>query len=184
MKTVLLSLLLILGLSGTSFFLQSNTVSFAKEYNPKCNFEDEEASEVTKIVKFPQYGIQMEIPENLRTMLREDGTIEILNNSTYRILQCPLKDREGRGYTSYQVYKAKGQYMKTVPIGKGLYFVVRSVKLGSEEPLYYEMAIRVQTSVGLVDVSIVEDRGAYSKDEVKEAAKEYLELAKMISLLE
>jgi hypothetical protein len=91
MKTALLSLLLILGLSTPSF----------AEYNPRCNFEDEEASEVTRIVKFPQYGIQMEIPENLRTMLRSDGVVQILNNATYRILQCPLKDRIGRGYSSY-----------------------------------------------------------------------------------
>ena len=176
MKTALLSLLLLVSLQSASLA--------EYEYNPRCNYPLEEPSKTTKTVKFPQYGIQMEIPENLRTMLRTDGTVEILNNSTYRILQCPLKDREGRGYSSYQVYKAKGQYTKTVPLGKGVYFVVRSVKLGSEEPLYFEMAIRVQTSVGLVDVSIAEDRGAYSKEEAIEAAKEYLELAKMISLLE
>ena len=174
MKTALLSLALILVLSSPCF----------AEYNPKCDFEDENVSEVTRIVKFPQYGIQMEIPENLRAMLRNDGRVEILNNATYRVFQCPKKDRLGRGYMSYHIYKAKGQYRKNISIGKGIYLVVRSVKLGSEEPLYYEMAIRVQTLVGLVDVSIVEDRGAYSKDEVNEAAKEYLELAKMISLLE
>ena len=173
MKTALLSLALILGLSTPCF----------AEYKPRCDFEDEEISKVTRIVKFPQYGIQMEIPKNLRAMLRNDGRVEILNNATYRVFQCPKKDRLGRGYMSYHIYKAKGQYMKTVPIGKGVYFVVRSVKLGSEEPLYYEMAIRIQTSRGLVDVSIVEDKGAYSKEEVIEAAKEYLELAKMISLI-
>ena len=174
MKTALLSLTLILGLSNPTF----------AEYNPRCDFEDEEISKVTRIVKFPQYGIQMEIPENLRAMLRNNGRIEILNNATYRVFQCPKKNRVGRGYMSYHIYKAEGQYMKTVPIGKGLYFVVRSVKLGSEENRFFEMAIRVQTSVGLVDVSIVEDRGAYSKEEAIEAAKEYMELAKMISLLE
>lgn len=173
MKTALLSLALILGLSTPCF----------AEYKPRCDFEDEEISKVTRIVKFPQYGIQMEIPKNLRAMLRNDGRVEILNNATYRVFQCPKKDRLGRGYMSYHIYKAKGQYMKTVPIGKGVYFVVRSVKLGSEEPLYYEMAIRIQTSRGLVDVSIVEDKGAYSKEEAIEAAKEYLELAKMISLI-
>ena len=174
MKTALLSLVLILGLSSPCF----------AEYKPRCDFENEKVSKITRIVKFPQYGIQMEIPENLRAMLRNDGRVEILNNATYRVFQCPKKDRLGRGYMSYQIYKAEGQYMRTIPIGKEIYLVVRSVKLGSEEPLYYEMAIRVQTLVGLVDVSIVEDRGAYSKDEVNEAAKEYLELAKMISLLE
>ena len=49
---------LILGLSSPCF----------AEYNPKCDFEDENVSNVTRIVKFPQYGIQMEIPENLRTL--------------------------------------------------------------------------------------------------------------------
>lgn len=174
MKSSLLSLLLILGLSGTGF---------AKKYNPRCNFKNEEVSEVTRTVKFPQYGIQMEIPENLRAMLRNDGTIEILNNSIYRILQCPLKDRIGKGYMSYQIYKAEKQYMRTIPLDrKGMYLVIRGSQIG--DTIYFEMAIRVQTSVGLVDVSIVEDRGGYVKSELKEVAEEYMELANMISLIE
>lgn len=173
MKTALLSLALILGLATPVF----------AEYNPRCDFEDEEVSEVTRIVKFPQYGIQMEIPENLRTMLRSDGKVEILNNSTYRILQCPLKDRIGRGYTSYQIYKAEKQYMKTVPLGQGLFFVVRTYRMGLDETIYYDMAIRVQTSIGLVDVAIVEDN-SITKEDAKEMAIRHIELAKMISLME
>ena len=173
MKTALLSLLLILGLSSSSF---------AKEYNPRCDFEDEEVSATTKLVKFPQYGIQMEIPDNLRAMLRNDGVVQILNNSTYRILQCPLKDRIGRGYSSYHIYKAKGQYMRTIPLAKkGMYFVIRGVKV--DDTVYFEMAIRMQTSVGLVDISIMED-GSIIESDLKVKEEEYNELAKMISLLE
>ena len=173
MKTALLSLAFILGLSSPCF----------AEYKPRCDFENEKVSKITRIVKFPQYGIQMEIPENLRAMLRNDGIVEILNNSTYRILQCPLKDRIGRGYTSYQIYKAEKQYMKTVPLGQGLFFVVRTYRMGLDETIYYDMAIRVQTSIGLVDVAIVEDN-SITKEDAKEMAIRYIELAKMISLME
>jgi hypothetical protein len=184
MKTALLSLALIFGLSTTTFLLQSNTVSFAK-YNPKCNFEDEEPSNITKIVKFPQYGIQMEIPKNVRTMLRNDGTVEIIGNSTYRSFQCPEKDRIGKGYLGYKIYRGSKQYNKTVPLNKkGLYVVIKEYKDNGDDTVYYEMAIRVQTSVGLVDISMIEGRKGYRESELEEATKEYSELANTISLLE
>lgn len=174
MKTALLSLALILGLSSPCF----------AEYKPKCDFDDEEISKITRIVKFPQYGIQMEIPENLRAMLRNNGRIEILNNATYRVFQCPLKDRIGRGYTSYQIYKAEKQYMKTIPLAKkGMYFVIRGYQMGLDETVYFDMAIRMQTTVGLVDIAIVED-GSIIESDLKVKEEEYNNLAKMISLLE
>jgi hypothetical protein len=176
MKTALLSLLLLVSLQSASLA--------EYEYNPRCNYPLEEPSKTTKTVKFPQYGIQMEIPDNWRSMLRTDGVIQILDNSTYKILQCPMKDRAASGYSSYWIYKATKNYMKTIPLKrKGLYFVIRAYQQGLDETIYFDMAIRVQTSVGLVDVAMVED-GSIVESDLKQKEKEYIELANMINLIE
>ncbi|MBV5260776.1 hypothetical protein FLX56_20380 [Synechococcus moorigangaii CMS01] len=42
----------------------------------------------TRTVKFEQFGIQLEIPRNFRTMLRNDGSISILKPGDFNLIRC------------------------------------------------------------------------------------------------
>ncbi|ACA99470.1 MULTISPECIES: hypothetical protein [Cyanophyceae] len=52
------------------------------------NTNDLSAVDATRIVKFEQFGIQLEIPRNFRTMLRNDGSISILRPGDFNLIRC------------------------------------------------------------------------------------------------
>lgn len=61
------------------------------------NFEA--ASETHRIVELPEFGIQIKIPSNYRTMKRQDGSVEILHPDDFEHIQCVA--RGGLGAHGY-----------------------------------------------------------------------------------
>lgn len=55
-------------------------------------------SSQTRTVDLKQFGIQVKIPDNFRTMLRNDGEVTILNPVDYDLIACSVRGgRGGRG---------------------------------------------------------------------------------------
>lgn len=52
------------------------------------NTNDQTAVNETRTVKFEQFGIQLEIPRNFRTMLHNDGSISILKPGDFNLIRC------------------------------------------------------------------------------------------------
>lgn len=59
------------------------------------------AAETTRSVELANFGIQVTIPSNYRTMLFQDGRVEILHPDDFQFLQCLAQGGAGgRGYYS------------------------------------------------------------------------------------
>ncbi|WOD36960.1 hypothetical protein [Nodosilinea sp. E11] len=60
------------------------------------------AAETTRELELPQFGVALTIPSNFRAILRNDGTVEVVNPGTYQVLTCVAQGGQalGRGYAS------------------------------------------------------------------------------------
>ncbi|NJR40209.1 MAG: hypothetical protein HC781_17010 [Leptolyngbyaceae cyanobacterium CSU_1_4] len=60
------------------------------------------ATEAIKELELPQFGVVLSIPANFRSILRNNGAVEIVNPGTYEVLTCVAQGGQalGRGYAS------------------------------------------------------------------------------------
>jgi len=60
------------------------------------------AAETTRPLELPQFGVTLTIPSNFRSILRNNGAVEIVNPGTYQVLTCVAQGGQalGRGYAS------------------------------------------------------------------------------------
>ncbi|MBI4784597.1 MAG: hypothetical protein HY785_25275 [Oscillatoriophycideae cyanobacterium NC_groundwater_1537_Pr4_S-0.65um_50_18] len=60
------------------------------------------ATETTRELELPQFGVTLTIPSNFRSILRNNGAVEIVNPGTYQVLTCVAQGGQalGRGYAS------------------------------------------------------------------------------------
>jgi|SRR6476661_437401 len=60
------------------------------------------AAETTRELELPQFGVTLTIPSNFRSILRNNGAVEIVNPGTYQVLTCVAQGGQalGRGYAS------------------------------------------------------------------------------------
>ncbi|MDB9316042.1 hypothetical protein PN462_23225 [Spirulina sp. CS-785/01] len=95
LKLFLTSLPLFLVLFSFNFPVQAQANSCPEEEK----YEDVEPAATTRIVEVPQFGIQVEIPNNYRTMLFQNGEVGILHPATFAYIQCVVRgDAYGRGF--------------------------------------------------------------------------------------
>jgi hypothetical protein len=65
---------------------------------------NEPPSSTLRTIRLEQFGIQVSIPENFRTMLRQDGTVEILHPNDFAMIECLAQGgRGGGGYYSERI---------------------------------------------------------------------------------
>ena len=59
-------------------------------------------SSTNRTVSLPQFGIAIDIPDNYRTMLRNDGSVAILDPTVYELLKCIANggSAPGMGFSS------------------------------------------------------------------------------------
>jgi hypothetical protein len=82
----------------------STTISQAL---PKKCVEDgtyEPASTTLRTVKIPEFGLEVSIPENFRTLKRQNGAVEILHPDDYAFITCIASGGEGLGHGYYSEY--------------------------------------------------------------------------------
>lgn len=57
--------------------------------NERCgDTQAVEASKTTRTLELKKFGIKLKIPSNFRTMLRNDGSISILDPGTFEAIRC------------------------------------------------------------------------------------------------
>ena len=54
-------------------------------------------SSTNRTVSLPQFGIAIDIPDNYRTMLRNDGSVAILDPTVYELLKCRINEEYAFG---------------------------------------------------------------------------------------
>jgi hypothetical protein len=64
----------------------------------------EPATTTTRTVKLPEFGLQIDIPENYRTLKRDRNNVEILHPDDYAFITCIASGGEGLGYGYYSEY--------------------------------------------------------------------------------
>ncbi len=75
-----------------------------QRYNCPLTHADERASRRYKKVRINEGKIEFEIPDNYRTMKRQDGSVLILHPSDFEFLQCMERGgRGGRGYAFQEI---------------------------------------------------------------------------------
>lgn len=65
---------------------------------------DFEPSPQKRTVELKQFGIQVQIPKNFRTMLRNDGEVSILSPVDYDLIACSARGGRGAGRGLYYRY--------------------------------------------------------------------------------
>ncbi len=63
------------------------------------------AADTTRDLELEQFGLDLTIPENYRAILRNDGSVEIVDPGTYELIVCIAQggDALGRGYAATTV---------------------------------------------------------------------------------
>lgn len=75
------------------------------------------ATETTRSLELPQFGLNLTIPDNFRAILRNNGAVEIVNPGTYQVLQCVAQGGQalGRGYASMIVRSTNNSEQLDLP---------------------------------------------------------------------
>ncbi len=62
-----------------------------------CPYVDEPPSQTTRVARLDRLGVEVTIPSNYRTMLRQDGSVEILDPATFTLFECMSRGGIGQG---------------------------------------------------------------------------------------
>jgi hypothetical protein len=147
-----------------------------------CSYPIEEDSNTNKVYVYKKFGISMEMPDNLASMLLQDGSIDIIDRGTYKLLQCPVHERVGRGAPGTRISWADDTvYFKSFNIKENVDLYSRNE--GGDYPTYLIILRLVNKKGQLIDVNIY-DEGLITEDSVKGYIKEYIELGKKIEFLD
>lgn len=63
-------------------------VTYLKQTSCPSYYPTYTQSSKNRTVSLPQFGIAIDIPDNYRTMLRNDGSVAILDPTVYELLKC------------------------------------------------------------------------------------------------
>jgi hypothetical protein len=105
---LLVGLLVAVSAIATSSFLLWSAIStrVSQALPQKC-VEDgtyEPAATTMRTVRLPEFGLELAIPENYRTLKRESNRVEILHPDDYAFITCIDAGGEGLGHGYYSEY--------------------------------------------------------------------------------
>ncbi|MEA5605475.1 hypothetical protein [Nostoc sp. UHCC 0252] len=173
MKTLVVALL-------TLSLLSNSTVTQAKP-NTCANIKEEIPSKKTVVRSFLKFNIRMKLPVNTRTMPWENGGILIVDNGTYKYLQCAEGNPHALGKGIFGVLISKGtktyDVNKEIP-NKPLRYIVATEDL-------QEIALRlVFYNNTVTDIKqIGEGSFGRTKEEAVEEVKDLLEIEKTVTAI-
>lgn len=147
-----------------------------------CSYPIEEDSNTNKVYVYKKFGISMEMPDNLASMLLQDGSIDIIDRGTYKLLQCPEHSKQGRGAPGTRISWADDTvYFKSFNIKENVDLYVKYE--GGKYPTYLVILRLVNKKGQLIDIKIY-DEGPITEDSVKGYVKEYIKLGRTIEFLD
>jgi hypothetical protein len=148
-----------------------------------CSYPVEAFSDTYKTYVYKKFGISIEMPDNLVSMGVSDGSIDITDRGTYKLLQCPKQYRVGRGYAGYRISWANDTiYDKSFNIKENVDLYVK--KEGSYDYPTYLVILRLTNSKGqFIDVNII-DEGPIVEGNLRDYVRMYLKLGKRIEFVD
>lgn len=145
--------------------------------NPE-DYQPEEPSKLTRIIKLDKFGFSITVPANYRAMLKNNGTIEIMDNGTFKLTYCGDKINipVGRGSEALIISKSR-EYLYSNVVDKvsnkpKMFFVI---KTSYDTRTIYRTMLRLRTSKGIIDLEI----DGIPTDNKEDALKEIENLHKL-----
>jgi hypothetical protein len=141
---------------------------------PFCDFSEEEPSEIKRTVTLTDVGIKITIPVNTRVVKKNDGSIELMDNGTYKLIQCMNKPNSGvagRGHISTIIEKITPEYfydyvIKEVPNKPQMYIASKTILL-EDGVKTFEFWLRIKTPQGVFDLKDNVPTYPTSQEEIK-----------------
>lgn len=102
-------LALAIGFSGLGGMIPAPAIA---QTGSSCELTEpwEDTARELRTVVLKDWGMQVDIPRNYRTMKRQDGSVEILHPQNYAMIQCILNGGGGgQGYYSESIRPVKRQ---------------------------------------------------------------------------
>jgi hypothetical protein len=106
-KPIVALLIAVSTIATSSLLIWSAISTRISQALPKKCVEDgtyEPAATTTRTVKLPEFGLQVDIPENYRTIKRDRNNVEILHPDDYAFITCIASGGEGLGHGYYSEY--------------------------------------------------------------------------------
>jgi hypothetical protein len=131
-----------------------------------CGIEQESPSELSRRIELKQFGIALKIPANFRAIARTDGSVSLVNNGTFKSLECFAKNPNAvgaSGYDSILIYKSSEIFIYSnvynkLPGKDNVFIVWKKTPLEYEDNTYeHEIKLRVKTSKGLIEIEGLSD---------------------------
>lgn len=154
-----------------------------------CAFDEEAASEIKKTYSLTNMGIKISIPANYRAVARTGGSIEFVDNGTYKMFQCLLNNpgAGGRGYFGIKVYKSKIDYLysnvQNIVPGRPNFFIVWE-KTQDNGTTFHDLKLRIKTRNGILEVEQINgDEPITTEQEANELRTRLIEMASIIDTI-
>lgn len=144
-----------------SFPVQAETSNFVA-----CSNEPESPSKLSRTIELKQFGIALKIPANFRAIARTDGSVSLVDNGTFKSLECFAKNPNAvgaSGYDSVSIYKSSETFIYSnvynkLPGKDNVFIVWKKTPLEYEENTYdHEIKLRIKTSNGLIEIEGLSD---------------------------
>ena len=126
-----------------------------------CGIEQESPSELSRRIELKQFGIALKIPANFRAIARTDGSVSLVDNGTFKGIECVARNPNaiGHGYDyEIEIYKSSENFLYSnvhnkLP-GKDNFFIVwKTTPLNYIDDNYeHEIKLRIKTSKGLIEI--------------------------------
>ena len=131
-----------------------------------CGIEAEYPSKLSRNIELKQFGVALKIPANYRVMGLMDGSVSLVDNGTFKSLECFAKNPNafgGSGYDSISIYKSSETFIYSNVydklLGKDNVFIVwKKTPLNDADDNYeHKIKLRVKTPNGLIEIETQSD---------------------------
>ncbi|AHJ27026.1 hypothetical protein PN465_22850 [Nodularia spumigena CS-584] len=131
-----------------------------------CGIEAEYPSQLSRSIELQQFGIRLKIPANYRVIAKTDGSVSIVDNGTFKGLECFAKNPHavgGSGYDSILIYKSSETFIYSNVYNKfpgkdNVFIVWKTTPLDYEYDTYeHEIKLRLKTPKGLIEIESLSD---------------------------
>ncbi|OBQ34031.1 MAG: hypothetical protein AN487_19075 [Anabaena sp. CRKS33] len=127
-----------------------------------CGIDEQESpSELSRRIELKQFGIALKIPANFRAIARTDGSVSLVDNGTFKAIECVAKNPNaiGHGYDyEIEIYKSSENFLYSnvhnkLPGKDNVFIVWKTTSLNYTDDNYeHEIKLRIKTSKGLIEI--------------------------------
>jgi len=157
-----------------------------------CGVVVEQDSKLKKTIRLEKFGIAMQVPANYRAIAITDGSVTIVDNGTYKAINCHANhpNAVGSSYDYLSVYKSSENFLYAnvydkVPDKENIFIIWKKTPIDNTYKYYrHEVKLRIKTNKGIVEIErIFGEPVEDGSINVEEVLKVLLEIGKNIQIL-